>query len=74
VIRTAMTSEFKSALGVRTVEPEAVGDAVVAALRQGTPEVYVPREVALQGRLFTTLPARLADQLSRLTGADSVMR
>ena len=74
VIRTDMTSEFKSALGVRTVEPEAVGDAVVAALRQGTPEVYVPREVALQGRLFTTLPARLADQLSRLTGADSVMR
>jgi len=73
VIRTEMTSEFKSALGVRTVEPEAVGDAVVAALRHGTPEVYVPREVALQGRLFTTLPARLADRLSRLTRADSVM-
>jgi len=74
VIRTEMTTEFKSALGVRSVEPEAVGVAVVAALRQGTPEVYVPREVALQGRLFTTLPARLADRLSRLTGADSVMR
>lgn len=74
VIRTEMTREFKSALGVRTVEPERVGQAVTAALRRGTPEVHVPREVALQGRLFTTLPARLADQLSRLTGADRVMR
>ncbi len=74
VIRTEMTSEFRSALGVRTIEPEAVGNAVVAALRHGTPEVYVPREVALQGRLFTTLPARLTDFLSRVTGADTVMR
>lgn len=74
VVRTEMTTEFKAALGVRTIEPEMVGQAVVAALRKGTPEVYVPREVALQGRLFTTLPARLADRLSRLSGADGVMR
>ena len=50
-----------------------VGAAVVSALRRGTPEIYVPREVALQGRLFATLPARLADRLSRLTGAARVM-
>lgn len=74
VVRTEMTTEFKAALGVRTIEAEMVGQAVVAALRKGTPEVYVPREVALQGRLFTTLPARLADRLSRLSGADRVMR
>lgn len=69
-----MTGEFKPALGVRTIEPESVGNAVVAALRHGTPEIYVPREVALQGRLFTSLPAKVADQLSRLTGAARVMR
>jgi NAD(P)-dependent dehydrogenase (short-subunit alcohol dehydrogenase family) len=73
VIRTDMTGEFKTALGVRTVEPEAVANAVVAALRHGTPEIYVPREVALQGRLFTILPAKVADLLSRLSGADRVM-
>jgi NAD(P)-dependent dehydrogenase (short-subunit alcohol dehydrogenase family) len=73
VIRTDMTGEFKTALGVRTVEPEAVANAVVAALRHGTPEIYVPREVALQGRLFTILPAKIADLLSRLSGADRVM-
>jgi NAD(P)-dependent dehydrogenase (short-subunit alcohol dehydrogenase family) len=73
VIRTDMTGEFKPALGVRTIEPETVGNAVTAALRHGTPEIYVPREVALQGRLFTSLPAKVADQLSRLTGAARVM-
>lgn len=73
VVRTEMTSEFRAALGVRTIEPEMVGAAVVRALRHATPEVHVPREVGLQGRLFTTLPARLADALSRRTGADRVM-
>ncbi len=73
VVRTEMTREFRRAWGVRTVEPEAVGDAVVLALRRGTPEVFVPWEVALQGRLFTVLPARIADQLSRLTGAARVV-
>lgn len=74
VIRTDMTKSFRSAFGVRIIEPEVVGDAVVKALRDGTPEVYVPREVGLQGRLFTTVPAKLADRLQRLTGADRVMQ
>lgn len=73
VIRTQMTDDFEAALGVRAVEPDAVGAAVVAALRRGTAEVHVPREVALQGRLFTALPARLSDGLQRLTRADRVM-
>jgi len=74
VIRTDMTGEFRTALGVRTIEPESVGNAVEAALRHGTPEIYVPREVALQGRLFTSLPGKVADQLSWLTGAARVMQ
>lgn len=74
VIRTEMTKSFRSAFGVRTIEPEVVADAVVKALRDRSPEVYVPREVALQGRLFTTVPAKLADALQRLTGADRVMQ
>src|SRR5699024_8529390 len=74
VIRTQMTSDFRETLGVRTVGPESVGGAVVDALRRGTPEVHVPREVAFHGRLFTALPARLSDGLQRLTGADRTVR
>ena len=74
VIRTEMTKDFSSALGVRVIEPSAVGEAVVDALRSGRLEVYVPREVALQGLLFTTLPARASDFTKRLVRADRVMR
>lgn len=73
VIRTRMTREFGAAFSVRTIEPAAVGRAVVRALRRGTREVFVPREVALQGLLFLTLPARLSDWVKHLTRADRVM-
>lgn len=73
VIRTRMTREFGSAFSMRTIEPAEVGRAVVRALRKGTAEVFVPREVAFQGLLFTILPARLSDWLKHLTRADKVM-
>lgn len=74
VVRTEMTQDFASAFGVRTIEPEVVAGAIVSALRTGRPEVYVPREVALQGRLFTLLPARASDLVQRLARVDRVMR
>ncbi|MGW4636836.1 SDR family NAD(P)-dependent oxidoreductase [Nocardia sp. NPDC004415] len=73
VIRTEMTTDFRGATGVRVIEPDAVAEAIVAAIRTGAMEVCVPKEVALQGRLFTTLPAGLSDMLRRITGADQVM-
>lgn len=73
VIRTRMTREFGSAFSVRTIEPAAVGNAVVRALRKETPEVFVPREVGMQGLLFTVLPARASDWVKHLTRADRVM-
>ncbi|MEJ7635588.1 SDR family NAD(P)-dependent oxidoreductase [Aeromicrobium sp.] len=73
VIRTEMTQEFAPALGVRVVDPEAVAEAILSALRKGTPEVYVPKEVGLQGRLFTVLPARASDAMKRLARVDRVM-
>ncbi|MEO6999707.1 MAG: SDR family NAD(P)-dependent oxidoreductase [Terracoccus sp.] len=74
VIRTEMTRDFASAVGVRTVEPEVVAEAIVSALRTGKREVYVPREIAVQGRVFTLLPARASDLLKRLARVDQVMR
>lgn len=73
VIRTRMTRDFRPAFSVRTVEPAAVGQAVVRALRKGTPEVFVPREVGVQGLLFTVLPARASDWVKHVTRADRVM-
>lgn len=73
VIRTAMTQDFGSALGVRVVEPSTVANAVVDALRSGRSEVCVPREIGLQGRLFMNLPARASDAAKHLFRADQVM-
>lgn len=73
VIRTDMTRDFRSAIGVRTIEASVVADAIIEALRSGRPEVCVPGEVGLQGRLLTALPARVSDFLKHAVGADRVM-
>ena len=73
VIRTDMTSDFKKAVGVRVVEPTVVAERIVDALRTGDLEVCVPREIAFQGRLFTSLPPRASDFLKRITRVDQVM-
>lgn len=73
VIRTDMTTDFQNAVGVRVVEPTVVAGRVVDALRSGDLEVCVPREIAVQGRLFTSLPPRASDLLKRITRVDQVM-
>lgn len=73
VIRTDMTTDFKNAVGARVVEPTMVAERVVEALRSGDLEVCVPREIAIQGRLFTSLPPRASDLLKRITRVDRVM-
>lgn len=73
VIRTEMTADFNAAMGVRVVEPSVVADRVVEALRTHELEVCVPKEIAVQGRLFSPLPAGMSDSLKRLTRADAVM-
>lgn len=73
VIRTEMTGGFANARGTRVVEPSAVGEAIVDALRTGRPEVFVPRELGIAARLIAGLPPRASDGLKRLVGADDVM-
>lgn len=73
VIRTEMTRDFGSAIGVRTIEPDQVADAIVSAIDSGQPEVCVPREIGLQGRFLMALPARASDFVKHLTRADRVM-
>lgn len=73
VIRTDMTTDFKNAVGVRVVEPTMVAERIVEALRCGELEVCIPREIAILGRLFATLPPRASDLLKRITRVDQVM-
>jgi len=73
VIRTEMISGYASARGARIVEPSAVGEAIVGALRSGRAEVYVPAEVTLFARLLHLLPPRAADAFQHAMRLDRVM-
>jgi NAD(P)-dependent dehydrogenase (short-subunit alcohol dehydrogenase family) len=73
IINTEMIGGFASARGTRTLEPSAVGEAIVGALQTGRPEVFVPRELGPAARLVAGLPPRGSDLLKRLLGADVVM-
>jgi NAD(P)-dependent dehydrogenase (short-subunit alcohol dehydrogenase family) len=74
VIRTDMTTDFKPSRGSRLTSPERVADAVVAALRHGHEERFVPREIEVLARLLQVLPPAAADGLKRRMGIDGVMR
>lgn len=73
IIGTEMIGGFATARGTRVMEPAAVGDAIVEALRTGRPEVFVPRELGLPARLIAGLPPRGSELLRRLLGGDTVM-
>ena len=73
VIRTEMIGGFANARGTRLVEPSAVGEAIVDALRSGRPEVFVPRELGIAARMIAGLPPRASDAIKRAVGADDVM-
>jgi NAD(P)-dependent dehydrogenase (short-subunit alcohol dehydrogenase family) len=73
IIRTDMISGFASARATRVVGPEAVAAAILAALRSGREEVFVPRELGMVARLIAGTPPRVSDGLKRLLRVDGVM-
>lgn len=73
IINTEMIGGFAPARGTRVMEPSAVGEAILQALRTGRPEVFVPRELGAAARLVSGLPPRGSDVVKRLLGADAVM-
>ncbi len=73
LIRTDMIKGFAKGRGVRIVGPDAVGDAIVGAVRTGREEVFVPREMGPVARLIAGSPPALGDRLKRLINADSIM-
>lgn len=73
LIRTDMIAGFDKPRGTRIVGPQAVADAIVAALHTGREEVFVPRELGPIARLIAGTPPGIADRLKKALQADSVM-
>jgi len=69
-INTQMTSGFSKVRGIRTLEPEQVANAIVAALRSGREELIIPGELSVATRLLALLPVRWGDAVTRAGGAD----
>ena len=73
LIGTEMISGFEKPRGTRIVGPEAVADAIVAALRDGREEVFVPRELGPIARLIAGTPPAIADRIKRAMNIDAIM-
>jgi len=72
-VNTELYSGVSAARGLKTPEPEDVGDAIVELLQTGKFELYVPRVVGAIVRLQGLMPRRVADAVTRLTKADQLM-
>jgi NADP-dependent 3-hydroxy acid dehydrogenase YdfG len=55
------------------LRPEDVADAIVAALRDGRVDVWIPRHAALLWRAATVAPRRVAEAVQRALRADRVL-
>jgi short-subunit dehydrogenase len=71
--RTDMASGIQVPRGMRLVSPYAVADAIVAALRTGKEELYVPRELSPLARFLAGTPPWLADRVKRAFDLDGIM-
>jgi len=72
-VNTELYSGVSAARGLKTPEPEDVGNAIVELLQTGKFELYVPRFVGTIVRLQGLMPRRVADAVVRLTKADQLM-
>lgn len=73
LIRTDMIAGFAKARGTRVIGPDKVAAGIVAALRTGREEVFVPRELGPVARLVAGTPPAIADRIKAVLRADRVM-
>jgi NADP-dependent 3-hydroxy acid dehydrogenase YdfG len=72
VVRTELAAGTNPGRSGAWVEPSQVGDAIADCVRSPRPEVFVPRNLSLLLRLYTSLPARGRLGLGKLFGVDKV--
>jgi len=73
IVNTELASGLSSARGVKTQQPEDVAAAVIAAVRAGTFDVFVPRSVGPISKLLAVLPRPAREAVTRALGADQVL-
>ena len=71
-VRTAMIDGQGTPRALPQVTPEAVADAVLAALRDGRFEVWVPRSQGVSAKLGLLLPRRARDVVLRAIGVTRI--
>jgi NADP-dependent 3-hydroxy acid dehydrogenase YdfG len=74
LVNTELISGVAQARGVKTVEPEDVAAAVVAALQVPRFDVFVPKATGLLVGMGAMLPRRVRDAIARATGGDKSLR
>jgi len=73
VVNTELGSGLAEARGFRSVEPEAVANAIIDALQTGRFEVFVPRSFAALVRIQALIPRKAIDVIGRMLRGDQVL-
>jgi NAD(P)-dependent dehydrogenase (short-subunit alcohol dehydrogenase family) len=73
IVHTELSAGLKQNKGVRSVEPWEVADAIVAALKEPTLYVYVPRSLGRNVRMGPLIPRRVGEWLNRVLGGETML-
>lgn len=73
IVRTELTAGVEDARFVKSITPEEVAAAIVAALRRPRFEVFVPRSLGAINRFTRLLPRAASEAVARLLKGDQVM-
>jgi NADP-dependent 3-hydroxy acid dehydrogenase YdfG len=74
LVNTELASGVPAARGVKTIEPEEVAAAVVAALQVPRFDVFVPKVTGRLVAMGAMLPRRAREAIARATGGDKALR
>lgn len=73
IVNTELGSGLVQTRGVKTLSPEEVAEAIVDALRHGTVDVWVPKNVKGINRVTTVLPRPATEAIGRALKADRAL-
>jgi NAD(P)-dependent dehydrogenase (short-subunit alcohol dehydrogenase family) len=73
-VNTELYSGLQPLRGMKTPEPEEVGEAIVEALQTGRYEVYIPKRMNAVIRSGALMPRRALDAVNKALGGDTITR
>jgi NAD(P)-dependent dehydrogenase (short-subunit alcohol dehydrogenase family) len=73
IVHTELSAGLKQNKGVRSVEPHEVADAIVEALKEPRPSVFVPKSLGRNVRVGPLIPRRVGEWLNRVLGGETML-